>query len=112
MSGLARAAVGYACIGLAYQSAKKAIKADSMLGGGLYSGLTGLFATGAYRLLNGDVLVERIRQLLANENPETATRIARALCEQVPSLEERTQTGEGANFIRELKKQLMRERRY
>ncbi len=39
---------GYACMGAAYQSGKKAIKSDSIIGSAFYSTLTGVFGNGAH----------------------------------------------------------------
>lgn len=61
--------------------------------------------------LREDEVVERLEQLLANENPEVATRVRGLLCKKVPSLEQRTQTEEQYS-LQELKKQIMKEKGY
>ena len=113
MGRFVRKFVGYACIGCTYQTVKKTVKSNSIVGSGFYSGLAGLFVSGAYRFLEDGVLLERLEYLLAQENPELAGRMRNLLCQKIPTLEKRVQTkGEERYSMQELKKQIMEEKGY
>lgn len=49
MARFVRKLVGYGCVGATYQSVKKTIKSNSIIGSGFYSTLAGLFGTGAFK---------------------------------------------------------------
>ncbi|MBU0629178.1 MAG: hypothetical protein KKC75_08375 [Nanoarchaeota archaeon] len=94
MRRLGRITVGGALTGAGYQCVKKVIISDSVVGSSFYSGLATLCFAGAYRCLDDIVLVQRVQQLLGNEDSETAQRIAPMLTERIPDLEKRILPGQ------------------
>lgn len=114
MGRLARKAAGFACVGLTYQAVKKLVKSDSFVGSALYSAIAGLSGAEAYKLLDGDSIAERIRQLLAYEDPAIVPAMRNALYEKIPNLEQRMQLPQPPHYdpMQELKRQIMKEKGY
>lgn len=85
------------------------VKSDSLVGSGIYSALGGWFGTGAYKYLQDDAVVERLEQLLSQEDPDMASRMRGLLCQKFPKLEKKVQPKEDY-FLPE--KPIMQEKRY
>ena len=113
MTGLTKKFIGFAFLGGTYQSIKKTLKSDSILGSSFYSGLAGLLATGAYRLLDADGIRDRLEGLLDNEDPEVAKQATERLNRLLLGLNLRDkQTRRDYSQIESYKEQLKKERGY
>lgn len=113
MTGLTRNFIGFAFLGGTYQSIKKTLKSDSILSSSFYSGLAGLLATGAYKLLDADGIRDRLEGLLDKENPEVARHAIERLNKLLPDLDLRDkQTRRDYPQIESYREQLKKERGY
>lgn len=115
MGDLTRKFLGFAFVGGTYQSIKKTLNSDSVVGSGFYSGLAGLLAIGACRLLNAERLRDRLEELLSNENPQVAKLAREKLVEFFPGRVNREapqDENEQYRVLQSYKEQLKRERGY
>ena len=112
--GLTRNLIGYGCVGGAYQSIKKTLTSDSVLGSGFYSALAGLLATGAYRFLDDTRIVQRLERILSEENEETARQARELLRKRFPQLADNSEksTNYPSDIVNDYKRRLMKERGY